>query len=210
LQYAFPLDVPMVHSSVLTVSTDGERLTCDGFSLGEIIHFGSPEFIAIYFNGLSLYPRGDDSGASFMGSTRNGSPSLRSMIEDSTEEFYMASSGDGWGGTVCSHHNHTMARGHSGHSGHNDDSTVGTGVAARTPAPLQAMMQFSKEATSASPRSVGQCQALGSAMVKQHLWQASNNRSPTARADARGGEDPNGGPCCHPSLGQGSGFLRSP
>jgi hypothetical protein len=58
LQYAFPLDVPMVHSSVLTVSTDGERLTCDGFSLSEIIHFGSPEFIAIYFNGLSLYPRG--------------------------------------------------------------------------------------------------------------------------------------------------------
>jgi hypothetical protein len=31
----------MVHSSELTVSTDGEHLRCGGFSLDETIHFGS-------------------------------------------------------------------------------------------------------------------------------------------------------------------------
>jgi hypothetical protein len=35
----FPLDVPMVHSSTLTIHTDGERLTCGGFSLNKTVHF---------------------------------------------------------------------------------------------------------------------------------------------------------------------------
>jgi hypothetical protein len=39
----------MVHSSTLTITTDSERLTCGGFSLGETIHFGSLEFIANCF-----------------------------------------------------------------------------------------------------------------------------------------------------------------
>jgi hypothetical protein len=34
LQCGFPLDVLMVHSSALAVSTDGECLMCDRFSLG--------------------------------------------------------------------------------------------------------------------------------------------------------------------------------
>jgi hypothetical protein len=38
LQRAFPLDVMRVPSSVITVATDGECLTCDGFSLGETVH----------------------------------------------------------------------------------------------------------------------------------------------------------------------------
>jgi hypothetical protein len=38
LQCAFPLDVMRVPSSVITVATDGECLTCDGFSLGETVH----------------------------------------------------------------------------------------------------------------------------------------------------------------------------
>jgi hypothetical protein len=37
----FPLIVLMVHSSTLAITTDGERLTYDGFSHGEIVHFGS-------------------------------------------------------------------------------------------------------------------------------------------------------------------------
>jgi hypothetical protein len=41
LQRAFPLDVPMVHSSMLTIVTNSERLTYSGFSLGETILFGS-------------------------------------------------------------------------------------------------------------------------------------------------------------------------
>jgi hypothetical protein len=37
LQRAFPPDDPMAHSSALTISIDGERLTCGGFSLDEPI-----------------------------------------------------------------------------------------------------------------------------------------------------------------------------
>jgi hypothetical protein len=85
----------MVHSSVFTVSTDGECLTCGGFSLGETVHFGSLEFIAVCFDGRSLSPKGSDPGNIFMATTRSGSPSLRAMIEDSTEEFYTASTGGG-------------------------------------------------------------------------------------------------------------------
>jgi hypothetical protein len=96
LQCAFPLDVPMVPSSTIIIATDVEHLTCGGFPLGKTIRLGSFEFIANYFCGLSLSPRRGDLGAAFMGSTRSGTPSLqRAMIEDSTEEFLMASSGEG-------------------------------------------------------------------------------------------------------------------
>jgi hypothetical protein len=42
----FSLNVPMVPSSMITITTDGERLTYGGFSLGETIHIRSFEFIA--------------------------------------------------------------------------------------------------------------------------------------------------------------------
>jgi hypothetical protein len=58
LQRTFPLNVPMVPSSALTFTVDGECLSCDGFSLGKTIHFGSPEFVTDCFDGLSLSPRG--------------------------------------------------------------------------------------------------------------------------------------------------------
>jgi hypothetical protein len=96
LQRDFPLDVPMVPSSVITVAVDGEHLTCGGFSLGETVHLGSFEFIVDYFGGLRLSPRRGDSGIAFMGSTRGGIPSpWWAMIEDSIEEFLMVSSGEG-------------------------------------------------------------------------------------------------------------------
>jgi hypothetical protein len=41
----FPLDVSMVHSSMLVVATYDERLTCGGFSLSETVHFGMLEFV---------------------------------------------------------------------------------------------------------------------------------------------------------------------
>jgi hypothetical protein len=39
LQRAFPLDSLMVHSFALAVSTNGERLTCGGFSIGKTMRF---------------------------------------------------------------------------------------------------------------------------------------------------------------------------
>jgi hypothetical protein len=62
----------MVHSSVLAVTTNSEHLTCHGFSLGEIICFGSLEFVANYFGGLSLSPKEIDLGAAFRSTTHNG------------------------------------------------------------------------------------------------------------------------------------------
>jgi hypothetical protein len=61
----------MVHSSTIAISTDGEYLTCSGFSLGETVHFGSLEFIADYFGGLNLSPRKNNSSTGFMGSTHS-------------------------------------------------------------------------------------------------------------------------------------------
>jgi hypothetical protein len=93
-QCAFVLDVPMVHLSMLAVTTDGKRLMCGGFSLKKTIRFGILEFIVDCFGSLSLSPKGSNSGAIFMGTTHHGSPSLHAMIEESSDEFYMASSGE--------------------------------------------------------------------------------------------------------------------
>jgi hypothetical protein len=85
----------MVPSSVLTISVDGECLTCSGFSFIKTVHLGSFQFIADYFDGLSLSSRRNDLGTTFMGSTRSGPPSSwLSMIEDTTKEFHAISSGE--------------------------------------------------------------------------------------------------------------------
>jgi hypothetical protein len=86
----------MVPSSALDIASDGERLTCDDFSLGKTVRLGSFELITDYFGDLSLAPRRGSSGATFMVSTRSGTPSPQwVMIEDSTVEFLMESSGGG-------------------------------------------------------------------------------------------------------------------
>jgi hypothetical protein len=88
LQHTFPLDIPIVFSYALVVSTNGEHLTCGGFSHSEIVHLGSFEFIADYFVGLSLSPKRSDSGVAFTGSTRSGSPSpWQAMVEDCHTQF---------------------------------------------------------------------------------------------------------------------------
>jgi hypothetical protein len=98
LQRAFPLGVPMVHSSVLAISTNGECLTCGGFSLGKTVAFGSLDFITDCFGGLSLSPRWGDSGTSIMGTPCSRPPTpLWAMIEDSTKELFTTSSGEGGG-----------------------------------------------------------------------------------------------------------------
>jgi hypothetical protein len=85
----------MVPSSTFAITTNGEHLSCGGFSLGETICFGSLEFITNCFSGLSLSPRRDGSDAAIMGSTCNGPPSPpRAMIGDSTDKFHTASDGE--------------------------------------------------------------------------------------------------------------------
>jgi hypothetical protein len=62
LRRAFPLDVLMVPSSAITIAADNEHVTCGGFSLGEFVRLGNFEFIADYFDGLSLSPLGGGGG----------------------------------------------------------------------------------------------------------------------------------------------------
>jgi hypothetical protein len=96
LQCAFPLDILMVPSSVITVAVDGECLSRDGFLLDETIRFGSLEFITDCFGGVNLSPQRDGSDAVAMGSTHCGPLSpLWAMTGDSIEEFYMISNGEG-------------------------------------------------------------------------------------------------------------------
>jgi hypothetical protein len=94
----FCLNVSMVHSSTLDVITDGEHLTCGDFSPGETIFFGSLEFIIDYFGTLSLSLKGSDSGTVFVGTAHCGSPSLCTILKDSTNELYTAPSGEGSSG----------------------------------------------------------------------------------------------------------------
>jgi hypothetical protein len=81
----------MVPSSALIIATDGERLSCGGFSLSETIHFGSLKFITDNFSSLSLSPLGDVLDTIIIGSARSGPPSSpQTMRGNSTEEFPMA------------------------------------------------------------------------------------------------------------------------
>jgi hypothetical protein len=92
----FPLDVLMVPSYLIAVAADGECLMCGGFSLCETVHLRNFEFITDYFSGLSLSPIRGDKVATFMGSTRSGTSTLRwAMIEDSPQEFLTMSSREG-------------------------------------------------------------------------------------------------------------------
>jgi hypothetical protein len=173
----------MVPSSTLAFSVDGEHLTCGGFSLGKTIHLGSFEFIADYFGCLSLSPK-SDSGTAFMGLTYSRPPSSqRAMIEDSAEEFHMASS-KVWaptspllGGSTCPRHNPTRVGGYFDHSVYDDGSTV----AAHQPL-LRATTHSSGWNMSTCPRLATQRGVgHGAEMEKAHR-QAGDGRSLAARA----------------------------
>jgi hypothetical protein len=71
LYRATPLDISMVPSSSITITADGERLACGGFSLSEPVGLGNFEFIADYFGGLRLSHRRGNEGAIFVGSTHS-------------------------------------------------------------------------------------------------------------------------------------------
>jgi hypothetical protein len=95
-QHAFPLDILMVPSSAIAITTTDERLACGGFSLGKTVCLGNFKFITDYFGGLRLFPRRGNEGAALMGLTLSvSSTSLWAMIEDSVEDFCTASGGEG-------------------------------------------------------------------------------------------------------------------
>jgi hypothetical protein len=85
----------MVHSSTLTITTDGEQLMGGGFSPSEVIRLGSLEFTADHFDILSLSPEGSDSGTVFVGMAHNESPSLHAILEESVGEDDSTSSEGG-------------------------------------------------------------------------------------------------------------------
>jgi hypothetical protein len=139
----------MVPSSTIAITTDGERLTCGGFSLDETVCLRNFEFIVDYFGSLILSPRRGDEGVAFMGSTHSGISNPRwAMIEDSTEEFLMASSekeastsltSEGATRGPCSLPPQPQHDGEcSGHTGHDDVSPADGGAAAGDQLPLQA------------------------------------------------------------------------
>jgi hypothetical protein len=72
LQRVTPLDVLMVPSSSIAITAVGEHLACGGFSLGEPVRLGNIEFIADYFDSLSLSPRRGNESVVFVGSTHSG------------------------------------------------------------------------------------------------------------------------------------------
>jgi hypothetical protein len=91
--------------------------------LAKLFTWGSLEFIADCVDSLSLSAKGNDSGIVFMGIAHSGSPSLHTILEDSTNKFNTAStrgelrlphlSKMQHGDTVCPHRNQTATEGHS-------------------------------------------------------------------------------------------------
>jgi hypothetical protein len=88
----------MVQSPKFTFVANSNNLTGVGFTPGKTIFFGSLDFIADRLGNLSLSPQGNDSTIIFFGMVHNGSSSLHTILEESSDEGDMVSSG---GGSSC-------------------------------------------------------------------------------------------------------------
>jgi hypothetical protein len=77
-----PFNILMVHSPKLTIIADSKHQTGSSFTLGKTARFGS----------MSLFDEGNVSVAVFVGMAHNGSLSLHTIVEDSTDEGDRASS----------------------------------------------------------------------------------------------------------------------
>jgi hypothetical protein len=88
----------MVYSLKLTFIANGNNLIGVGLIPGDTICFGSLHFTADHFDHLSLSPKGNDSGVVFIGMMHNGSPSLHTVREESSNEGDTTLGGGGGGG----------------------------------------------------------------------------------------------------------------
>jgi hypothetical protein len=86
LQRVFSLDVPMVPSPKLSFVANGNNPTGVSLAPGSTIHFDSLEFTADRLGRLSLSPKEWDSCAIFVGMVHIGSPSLRTTLDESSNE----------------------------------------------------------------------------------------------------------------------------
>jgi hypothetical protein len=76
----------MFYSPKITFVADGNNLTDVGLTPTKIICFGSLEFTTNRFSNLSLSPKGNDSGTVLIGMVHSGSPSMHTILEESSDE----------------------------------------------------------------------------------------------------------------------------
>jgi hypothetical protein len=87
----FPLNISIVYSLKPTFVIDGKNLTGVGLTPGETIFFGSFGFTSDRFGNLSISLEGNDSGIVFVGMVHNGSLSLHTVLEESSDDGDVAS-----------------------------------------------------------------------------------------------------------------------
>jgi hypothetical protein len=66
----------IVPSMAFIAATSGEHSPCEGFSIGETVHFECLEFVTNRFGSLSLSTLGDGSGTIITGPARRETPLL--------------------------------------------------------------------------------------------------------------------------------------
>jgi hypothetical protein len=76
----------MIHSPKLTFVANMNNRTCVGFAPSKAKCLGSLQFTTDCFGNPSLSPKGNDSGVIFMGMVHNRSPSLHTILEESSDE----------------------------------------------------------------------------------------------------------------------------
>jgi hypothetical protein len=85
----------MVYSPKLTFIDNGNNQTKVELAPSKTICFGSLEFTTDCFGHLSLSPKGNDLGTAFIGMVHSGSPSLHTILEESSDKGNAASGNGG-------------------------------------------------------------------------------------------------------------------
>jgi hypothetical protein len=167
LQRAFPLDVPMVTSLKFAFVANGRNLTGVGLAPGETIRFSSLEFNVNHLGSLSISPKERDSGANFIGMVHIRSPSLHTILEDSSDEDGATpDAGGAWisqtsrvqrGNLDCPHHHYTGTGEHPGTPDHPDGHGEDRSAPAKDGTPPRSTASLPGGAATVGPHSTNQC-----------------------------------------------------